>query len=226
MVDIIDSKIIQYSSHRRIYSTENIITCIIDCITKSVPWSKYISPPEIGISGKYLNEYHNKYINAGVYEAIFEAYINIYLKKNREIKLKYQYLDSSFVQNKGGSIKNNKIKENNKIVQVNNINLPKNNKEKKKSFIDFNTHDSRKRCCKISCITDSLGAPLSLIMIPGKQSDNISVEETVNSIPVDLKTKQNSKFNRYKQYLLADSGYHSFKNKSSYYLLQQKKYKR
>ena len=37
--------------------------------------------------------------------------------------------------------------------------------------------------------------------------------ETVNSLPVNLNTLRNSKHNRYKQHLLADSGYDSNVNK-------------
>ena len=51
-------------------------------------------------------------------------------------------------------------------------------------------------------------------MISSKQSDNISVNETINSMPINLDTLKNSSNNRYKQYMLADSSYHSNKNKA------------
>jgi hypothetical protein len=58
-------------------------------------------------------------------------------------------------------------------------------------------------------------------MISSKQSDNISLIETINSIPVNLNTLINSRINRYKQYMLADAGYNSSTNK---YYLKKKGY--
>lgn len=101
-----------------------------------------------------------------------------------------------------------------RIIRETNKNLPKNKQIREESFIDFNKYNSRKKCFKISTITDSLGTPLSISMISAKQSDNISITETINNLPVNLNTLRNSKNNRYKQYMLADSGYSSNKNNS------------
>lgn len=93
--------------------------------------------------------------------------------------------------------------------------LPKNKRKRLESFIDFNRYNGRKKYIKISSITDSKGAPLSSVVVSSKQSDSISVNETINGIPVNLNTLRNSKVNRYKQYMLGDSGYHT-KNNLSY----------
>jgi hypothetical protein len=84
--------------------------------------------------------------------------------------------------------------------------------KREENFIDYNKYNGRKKYFKISTVTDSFGTPLSSSIISSKQSDNISINETINNIPVDLNTLKNSKNNRYKQYLLADSGYHSQNN--------------
>lgn len=57
--------------------------------------------------------------------------------------------------------------------------------------------NGRKKYIKISSIVDSKGAPLSSVIVSSKQSDSISVNETVNAIPVNLNTLRNSKVNRY-----------------------------
>ena len=44
----------------------------------------------------------------GIYYEIEKQLINKYLKTDKESKLKNQIIDSSFIPNKGGLIKNNK----------------------------------------------------------------------------------------------------------------------
>ena len=80
--------------------------------------------------------------------------------------------------------------------------------------IDFNRYNGRKKYFKISTITDSKGITLATTIISSKRSDNVSIEETMEKIPVNLNTLRNSKINRYQQYFLADSGYDSNFNRS------------
>jgi len=86
---------------------------------------------------------------------------------------------------------------------------------KEETFIDYNRYNGRKKYFKISTITDSFGTPLTSTIISSKQSDNISLIETIEKMPINLNTLRNSKVNRYKQHLLADSGYHSNANKEN-----------
>ena len=51
-------------------------------------------------------------------------------------------------------------------------------------------------------------------IISSKQSDAISLIETINKMPIDINTLKNSTHNRYKQHMLADSGYDSNLNKN------------
>ena len=143
-----------------------------------------------------------------------------YLKEGKEEKLKYQSIDSSFIANKGGSIEpNNKflsdqVKKKNKEIKKNNKKLPKKDQKRTESFIDQNKFNGRKKYFKVSSIVDSKGAPLVSKLISSRQSDSISVIETVEKLPSNLNTLKNSKNNRYKQYILADALYNTNKNKS------------
>jgi hypothetical protein len=227
-VPIIDFLVpIKYSPNKK-FDNRYFFTCIIDFIKNNTYWSRYKGSIDNPIDGKYLNQIHNKYVKKGVYDAINKELLNIYLKKNKSIKLKNQIIDSSFIPNKGGSIKNNNhllndnVKNKNKIIRKkNNIKKKHENKIKEETFIDFNKYNGRKKYFKISTVTDSFGIPLGTSIISSKQSDNISIEQTLESVQVNLNTLKNSNNNRYKQYMLADSGYCSKKNK---YLLMKKGY--
>ena len=202
------------------YTNKYFFTCLIDFVESSVHWTKYRGTVDFPIRGKYLNQIHNKYVKNNVYEEINKQLLNIYLKTDKEIKLKNQILDSSFVQNKGGSINNNNYllsentKQKNILIREQNKNLPENKHTREESFIDFNRYNGRKKYTKISSISDSLGTPLTSSIISSKQSDRISLIETLNKMPINLNTLRNSKVNRYKQFMLADSGYSSKKNKT------------
>jgi len=210
---------IKYSPNKK-YDNKYFFTCILDFLNTHVSWNKYKGVQNYPISGKYLNQIHNKYIACGAYDEINKQMLNKYLKKGKETKLKHQIIDSTFIANKQGSVKNNnnllsqKSKQKNKKIRRANKLLPKNKRIKEETFIDFNRYNGRKKYLKISSITDSMGTPLSIDLVSSKQSDNVTVKKTIKKIPVELNTLKNSKINRYKQSLLADSGYDSLKNTS------------
>ena len=202
------------------YTNKYFFTCLIDFIETGVYWTKYRGTIDFPIDGKYLNGIHNNDVKNNVYEEINKQLLDIYLETGKEIKLKHQNLDSSFFQNKGGSIKNNNyllsddVKQKNILIKEQNKKLPKNKRKKEESFIGFNRYNGRKKYFKMSSISDSLGTPLTSSVISSKQSDRISVIETINKMPINLNTLRNSKVNRYKQFMLADTGYSSKKNKT------------
>lgn len=295
---------IKHSPNKK-YSHEYFFRCLIEFTQTSVSWSRYKAPGVDGVSGKYLNSIHQKYVKTGVYEEINKQLLGLYITTGKEEKLKFQVIDSKFVQNQQGSVKseaNNsllstKVKETNKIIlkiqtklktkqttkknmqQKNNTKIKTNEKiikETKKSsnahrlrlktpisslnanllkkindevthilrknqikidalrsknkklrkinellkknllrvesFIDYNSYNGRKKYFKISTICNSFGVPFVSVLISSRQSDNISLEQTVERIPLDLNTLRNSKVNRYRQYLIADSGYDSKSN--------------
>ena len=82
------------------YDNKYFLICSIDFVDTSINWTKYKGTLECPINGKYLNQIHNKYIKSGVYDEINKQLINRYLKTEKEIKLKYQSIDSSFIPNK------------------------------------------------------------------------------------------------------------------------------
>jgi hypothetical protein len=137
---------IKYSPNGK-YDNKYFLICILDFIERNVSWRKYKGTIEYLIGGVYLNGIHNKYCNMGVYDEIERQLKNKYLQTDRECKLKYQILDSSFIPNKQGSLKKNNYlltkeeKKKNKKIRKNNYNLPKNKQKRENNFIDFNRYN-------------------------------------------------------------------------------------
>lgn len=207
---------LKYSPNRK-YDNKYYLICLIDFVSRCTCWSNYNGTKEYPINGKYLNQIHNKFIKKNVYNEINKALINKYLSTGREEKLKIQCIDASFIANKRGSIKNNnhllndRSKAKNKKIRKHNNKVSINKRKKEHTFIDTNRYNGRKNYFKVSTITDSNGVPLSTTIIASKEHESTGFEKTINKIPIDLKTLNNSKINRYKQNFLADSAYHSKK---------------
>jgi len=126
----------------------------MDFLKKNVSWTQYKGFDNLPISGKYLNQIHNKYVKNNIYEEINRQLLNKYLSTDREKKLKYQCIDSTFIANKGGSVKlNNHLLKKKQFIQT-----PL-TKIKKETFIDNNRYNGRKKYFKMSTITDQFGIP-------------------------------------------------------------------
>jgi transposase len=136
------------------------------------------------IPGKTLNAKHQIFCNTGTYQSIFEQCIDLYLEDNGADKKKYQSLDSSSIQNKGCT-----------------------------ELASATLYKGPKKHIKVSAIVGTYGMPFAVTLVDGKKNDNITLEETVNELPSTLNTKENSTNNRYKQYMLADTGYCSQSNR-------------
>jgi hypothetical protein len=80
------------------YTHEDILSSLIYFTTSKVSWRKFQGK----IPGRYLNALHLKYIKKGIYEKINTHLLELYLEKNRSLKLKYQSIDTSFIANKEG----------------------------------------------------------------------------------------------------------------------------
>jgi hypothetical protein len=87
---------IKYSPNQK-YSNEYFFICLLEFVDSGVYWNKFKGTNEYPIKGKYLNQIHNKYVKKGVYREIHKEILNKYLKIDRECKLKYQLIDSSFI---------------------------------------------------------------------------------------------------------------------------------
>lgn len=227
IVTIAEEKYIRKSPNVK-YSHYELLTCLIHFASTHVSWSKYKGTNDIQITGKYLNSIHLKYIEKGVYDAINKKLLEIYLQNNRCAKLKYQSIDSSFIPNKRGihnKADNSKRDYDDKKI-IGKIPLKqlleeydeKELIEKKilreyddKNLIKNNRYNGRKKYVKISHLTDINGVVLGSYIFGGATSDFKSVTETINKVQIELNTKKYSNNNKYKQYLLADSGYDSKK---------------
>jgi hypothetical protein len=206
------------------YDNKYFLICLSEFVKNHVHMEHYMGKPysikNKCIKGHYLNQIHNKYVKCGVYDAINKKLLETYLKKGRSDKIKIQIIDSTYIPNKRGSVKNqtnnyllsDKVKLKNIKIRENNKICPKKERKKEETFIDFNSYNGRKKYFKVSTITNKYGIPLGSAIISSKQSDSISVNETVDKINVQLNTLKNSKINRYKQYILADALYDSKKN--------------
>jgi transposase len=218
-VPIIDHlRPIKYSPNGK-YDNKYFLICILDFIEKNVSWKKYKGTIEYPINGLYLNQIHNEYCKLGVYDEIERQLKNKYLNTDRESKLKFQIIDSSFVSNKQGMLKKNnylltneETEKNNKIKKEN-LELPQNKQKKLNNFIDFNRYNGRKKYFNVSVITDSYGVPLEKSISSSKEHDSKTLIRNVNNLPNELNTLRNSKINRYKQYFLGNAGYDTKKNK-------------
>jgi len=77
---------IKYSPNQK-YDYHYLFSCLYDFTVCSSSWNKYKGFTNFPIDGKYLNQIHNKLNKNGVYDEINKQLLNIYLKKNKEIKL-------------------------------------------------------------------------------------------------------------------------------------------
>jgi len=161
------------------YSYEDVLSSLILFTTTQVSWRRFQGK----VPGKYLNTLHLQFARKGIYKKINSHLLELYLEKDRSLKLKYQSIDSSFIANKRG-LSNTTSK-----------------------FITNNRYNGRKKYLKISHLVDSKGVVLGSHIIPGNCSDCKSVDSTINNINVNINTLKCSNNNKHKQYLLADSGY-------------------
>lgn len=209
---------IKYSPNGK-FDNRYFLICMIDFIETQVSWNKYRGTIEYPMKGKYLNQIHNKWANTGVYDELDKIILNRYLKTDRESKLKNQMIDSFFVQNKQGSVKNNnhlltnKEKENNKKIKEHNKTASKKNRKKEKTFINFNSYNGRKKYFKCDTITDTYGTIMAHSVSSATNADGNSLKNLVEKLPATINTLKNSKVNRYKQNFLGDSAYDTKKNK-------------
>lgn len=178
VVPIIDELSPIRKSPNQKYNNEYFLICLIDFVKKAVSWNKYEGTIDYPIDGKYLNQIHLKWISKGVYKEINKQLIVKYLKDDKGKKIKNQSIDSTFIRNKGGSVKNNnhllsnRAKMENRKIRRDNKTLPKNQRKKEQTFIDNNRYNGRKKYFKVSTICDTLGTPLGSTIIASKYADS------------------------------------------------------
>lgn len=135
---------------RRKYTLKTIIKEVIYILKTGLSYSNYGYENRMPMKAKTLHGYVSMFSTDRVFEKI---YINLYSKffsKQEKTRLKYQYIDSSFILNKNGQKKIN-------------------NKRK----IGRNKFYKNKNGIKLSIICDSIGIPNSVTFAPGNMNDAI-----------------------------------------------------
>lgn len=176
------------------YTILDYVEGIIDVCKNNTSWNSYKGV----VNGNTLRKKHYEWIKLGIYEYLFKNSLEKYFKKNSKSKeLKYQSIDSTFIEDKNGS--------------------------KKSSFSGY--YKRRKgeasKGINITSIVTSSGLPISISINGANKHDSPLLPNAINKINIDCNTKKYQFNNRYKQYFLADSGYDS---KNNYKLLINKGY--
>ncbi len=87
----------EYGRNKK-YTLDDYIMGIIEVLLNCVSWRKYNGK----INGRVLNNKHNYFTRLGVYDKLYKTNLKEYLKKTKGRTLKYQSMDSSFIENKIG----------------------------------------------------------------------------------------------------------------------------
>jgi len=130
---------------------------------------------------------YKRLIQFGIFKNTYIDLLRKYFKKGQNKKLKYQYTDTTCVSNKYGS-----------------------------TLVSYNGYKKRK-CTKISLITDSNGIPINVSINNGKQNDGKILVSHFSDMLIDKQLND-----KYKEYMLADGIYYVNEVKN---LLTQNKYK-
>ena len=104
-----------------------------------------------------------------------------YFVKGKNNKLNYRYTDTSFIYSRNGG-----------------------------ESVKYNKFFGRKKCCKLSLITDKYGVPFNISIYNGNINDSAILLDQLNSKNIIDIEENNGK----KNYFFADSGYDSSKIRS------------
>lgn len=175
---------IKDNSYRRHvkYTLKDYVIGIIDVLRSSISWNNYSGH----MNGNTLRKKHSEWCKLGIYELAYKNSFKKYMKTTRKTEeLKYQSIDSTFVEDINGSTD----------AMYNAIYRRRKNES----------------CpgIKITSITTSSGIPLNINLDSGNKYDSTLLPEAVNNLIINCNTKKYQNHNRYKQYMLADSGYDS-----------------
>jgi hypothetical protein len=139
------------------------------------------------INGKYLNKKHNQYVEWHVYECLYMITLMTYYSNNKYDKLKYQSIDSTFITNLYGS-----------------------------EMYGRNVKYKSKNGIKISTKVDNNGVANSIAFASGNLNDVTILKEQINYELIETNSKKVMNNNKYKQYILGDSGYYVKEIKKSF----------
>ena len=167
------------------YSIKDYVIGIIDVIKNNTSWNSYSG----NINGNTLRKKHNEWIKLGIYERSYKNSLKKYLKTTKITEeLKYQSIDSTFIEDINGS----------RYASYNNV-YKRRKGESSKGI-------------KITSLVTTNGIPISIFINQGHNYDSPLLPNVINKRIIKCNTKKYANHNRYKQYLLADSGYDSKRN--------------
>lgn len=156
------------------YSLNNIIASILVILKSNISWSNKDLTCINNINLKTLYWHFSDFVKNTIFKDCYIYLLKKYFKLSPIKKLKYQFVDSTFIPNK--HCKNN---------------------------IGRNKFYKGKKGCKISCITDSLGIPISVLIGKGSTYDTKFIDQHLNDFLIKIPIK--------KKYILADKAYDSKK---------------
>jgi hypothetical protein len=176
------------------YSINDYIIGIIDVLKTGVSWQNYNKV----MKGDTLRKKHNEWVKLGIYDYAYKLLLEEYLKKqNKTEELKFQSIDSTFVEDINGS------------------------KDAGYNYIYKRRKGESSKGIKITSIVTTSGIPISITTDSGNKYDSPLLPNAINNIVTNCNTYKYRNHNRYKQYILADKGYDS---KNNFKILQEKGY--
>ena len=142
------------------YTLSTIITGIFYVLRTGIAWHDYNGY----VNGKTLYYHYNRFSKAGIFKIVYKILLKKYLSKDKNKKLRYQFIDSTFIANING------------IDKIGRNRLLKN-----------------KKVSKISAITDVNGIPLSLILKEGNRYDSEMYNENMQLMLIDVSKRKKYK---------------------------------
>jgi len=126
-------------------------------------------------------KFYNQLITRKIILNTYAQMLKKYFVKGKNNKLNYRYTDTSFIYSRNGG-----------------------------ESVKYNKFFGRKKCCKLSLITDKYGVPFNISIYNGNINDSAILLDQLNSKNIIDIEENNGK----KNYFFADSGYDSSKIRS------------
>lgn len=167
------------------YTTRDYVIGIIDVLKSNHSWNSYNGI----INGNTLRKKHNEWAKLGIYNRLHKETLKKFLKEyGKTNELKYQSIDSTFIESKGNS----------------------------KSATFSGIYKCKKgeaaKGIKITSVVTTNGIPISVNLDGAHNYDSKLLPKAIDNRVINCNTKKYQNHNRYKQYLMADKGYDSKRN--------------
>jgi len=162
------SKYFNFTYTSQKHKIECILAEILKVIKYGIPWRLIENIPYTTVYTSY-----KRLLHFGILRNTYIDLLHLYLKKQPNRKLKYQYTDTTCISNKYGS-----------------------------KHVAYNGY-KKKKCSKISFVSEAQGIPINASIHNGKQNDGKILVSHFHDILINKKLN-----NKNKKYMLADSIYY------------------